>query len=492
PYVIAGNDAEWNLNNGETGFDKETDNMLNAGLDVKYSLTSNLTLDLTVNTDFAQVEADDEKVNLTRYSLFYPEKRMFFQERSSIFSFSLGGAEQLFYSRRIGLSDEEPVPILGGARLTGRIGKLDMGLMNMQTGKKDDLVSENFGVLRFRRQVFNANSYVGAILTSRIGPDANSYSYGADGIFRVFGDDYLKLNVAQTTDIDGQNFTTSKDASFLSINWERRTQKGFAYDVSYTFLGEDFDPQMGFVRRTGVQGVMTRFQHGWIPGSESKLFNYNVSFFYAQSNRLENNGLEMKFYGPGISIRTKTGWNGRLGFSWYGQGVYEEFSLADDVFVPEGEYHYVGTRISMSTPFSKPVSSEFRIEAGEFYDGNNFTVTAEPKINLSASLQFTGYYNFNHVVFSSRNQEFNAHVGRLKVLYMYNTKFSASTYVQFNSVDKMAVSNFRLRYNPKEGNDFYLVYNEIRPTSGYFSEGVDKTNFLNRIIQLKYVHAFRL
>ncbi|MBN2774793.1 MAG: carbohydrate binding family 9 domain-containing protein, partial [Prolixibacteraceae bacterium] len=205
PYMITGIDRLNEENNEGTGFNYSEDKTLTGGLDIKYSLTSNLTMDVSFNTDFAQVEADDEMVNLTRYALFYPEKRMFFQERSSIFDFSLGGPSQLFYSRRIGIDDDGiPVPIYGGARLTGRLGKWDMGFMDMQTRKKDGLPSENFGVMRFRRQVFNANSYVGAIMTSRINPDnVNRYSYGIDGIFRVFGDDYMQFNIAQTTDVQG-------------------------------------------------------------------------------------------------------------------------------------------------------------------------------------------------------------------------------------------------------------------------------------------------
>ncbi len=493
PYVIAGSDKEWELNDSETAFNENTGKPFNAGLDVKYSLTSNLTLDLTVNTDFAQVEADDERVNLTRYSLFFPEKRMFFQERSSIFSFNLGGAEELFYSRRIGTDDGRPTPILGGARLTGKIGKWEVGIMDMQTGKTDNILSENFGIFRIRRQVINPNSYVGAILTSRIGTDGTSnYSYGVDGIFRIFGDDYVQVKVAQTTDLDGNNFTADTNPSFANLSWERRTEEGLGYDLSYSYLGENFDPQVGFIMRSGVTGVRLRSQYGWIPGAESKFFNYKLTMFYARSQRLIDNGLEMSFYGPGIAFTTKSGWTGRGGLYINLQGIYDEYSIADNVDVPVGEYKYLVTRLNASTPFSKPVSSEFSVVAGQFYDGNNFTVTAEPKVNLSASLQFSGYYNFNHVVFSKRNQELNAHVGRLKVLYMYNTKLSVSSFIQYNSVNHMTLTNFRLRYNPKEGNDLYLVYNEIRPTSGYFSEGVSETKFLSRIFQLKYVHTFRL
>ncbi|MBN1822347.1 MAG: hypothetical protein JW833_16620, partial [Prolixibacteraceae bacterium] len=138
------------------------------------------------------------------------------------------------------------------------------------------------------------------------------------------------------------------------------------------------------------------------------------------------------------------------------------------------------------------LSTELTISAGEFYDGSNFTVTAQPIFNISSSVQISGFYNFNRIVFNDRNQEMNSHVGRLKFLYMYNTKLSVSTFVQYNSLENLTVSNFRLRYNPKEGNDLYLVYNEIRPVNSYFDGGLPEINLLNQIVQVKYVHTFKL
>ncbi len=494
PYVIGGIDENYNLNESETAYEKSKGEPFNGGLDVKYSLTSNLTMDLSVNTDFAQVEADDEMVNLTRYSLFYPEKRMFFQERSSIFNFKLNGPSQLFYSRRIGIDDDGvPVPILGGARLTGRVGKWDMGFMDMQTRQKDDISAENFGVLRFRRNVINANSYVGAIMTSRVGMETDNYfSYGLDGIFRVFGDDYLQVNVAQTTDSLGNNFSSSKDPTFVSFDWERRSEEGFAYRANYYYSGKYFDPQVGFLSQDGIKGAMLKVQYGWIPGATSKLFSYNIDMTLYQSNRITDNGIESGMYGPGLMFVTKSGWSGKIDLNYSIQGVSEEFSLDDDVDVPAGEYHYYNTRFFFTTPMSKPLSSKLSLSTGEFYDGNNITVTMEPTYNISASVQLSGYYNFNHVVFSSRNQEMNAHIARIKFLYMYDTKLSLSSFIQYNSVNRVAVANFRLRYNPKEGNDLYVVYNETRPTNGYFDSGIESVAYLNRLLQIKYVHTFRL
>ena len=169
PYMLGGGERTFSLDETESAYSREDTPTFEAGLDIKYGPTSNLTLDLTLNTDFAQVEADNQQINLTRSSLFFPEKRMFFQERSSIVDFGFGEANRLFYSRRIGIHDGSPVRIYGGARLVGRVGGWDIGMLDMQAAPFEEVSSENFGVFRARRRVFNPYSYVGGIVTSRIG-----------------------------------------------------------------------------------------------------------------------------------------------------------------------------------------------------------------------------------------------------------------------------------------------------------------------------------
>ncbi|MHA2289917.1 MAG: DUF5916 domain-containing protein, partial [Promethearchaeota archaeon] len=221
PYGLGGYGLTSKLNDDETLYDITRDFTKALGLDIKYGLTSNLTMDLTYNTDFAQVEADDQQVNLTRFSLFFPEKRLFFQERSSIFEFNTGGPNRLFYSRRIGIDEDgNPVDIYGGVRIVGRTGKWDLGILDMQTKKSIELPSENFGVLRFRRQAFNENSYLGGMITSRIGMDGNkNIAYGLDGTIRPFGDEYISISLVQTLEND-QKF--SLRSALLRTNWEKR------------------------------------------------------------------------------------------------------------------------------------------------------------------------------------------------------------------------------------------------------------------------------
>ncbi len=483
------------LNEAETEYLKEDKPKLEAGLDVKYSLTSNLTLDLTANTDFAQVEADDQQVNLTRYSLFFPEKRLFFQERSGIFNFSLGGrSDNLFYSRRIGIVEDEQVRIYGGARMTGRINKWDVGILDMQTaGFNDTIPSENFGVARLRRQVINQNSYVGGIMTSRIGTNGNyNVAYGVDGIFRMFGDDYLDVRMAQTFETGAENNMFSGDPTYAGIRWERRTDEGFAYDLSYNFTGEQMNPDVGFLRRNNIQGFGSRLQYGWIPGETSRFFSYRAMLSARRNARVSDGQLESMEIAPGTFIMTKKGWGAFVELKYMKEGVEEDFELSDDAMVPAGEYDFTALEARIFTPSSHPVGARIDFETGGFFDGNIVSVGVEPILNLSASLQLSGAYEFHNINFPDRDQSMQSHIFRGSILYMYSTKLSASAFVQFNTANDAFVGNFRLRYNPREGNDFYLVFNEYR---GFMvSDDVipEPPSYYNRAILLKYTHTFRL
>ncbi len=494
PYVLGGFSSDWHLNEEETRYLQEDKPKLEAGLDVKYSLTSNLTLDLTANTDFAQVEADDQQVNLTRYSLFFPEKRLFFQERSGIFNFSLGGrSDNLFYSRRIGIVEGEQVRIYGGARMTGRVNKWDVGILDMQTARYNDTIpSENFGVARIRRQVINQNSYVGGIMTSRLGTDGRyNVAYGVDGIIRMFGDDYLDVRFAQTYETGAANKFFSPDPTFAAIRWERRTDEGFAYNLSYNFTGQSMHPEVGFLRRNNIQGIGSRFQYGWLPGENSRLFSSRAIFQVQRYSRLTDGRLESMEISPGWFIMGKKGFGIMGEIKYMKEGVEEDFDLSDEVVIPAGEYAFTALEARIFTPSSKPVSARFEVNAGGFYDGNIVSVEASPTLNLSTSLQLSGAYQFNTVHFPDRDQSMQTHIARANILYMYSTKLSASAFVQFNNLNEAFIGNFRLRYNPREGNDFYLVYNESRGflTSETFPP---PPPYYNRAIMVKYTHTFRL
>lgn len=495
PYVLGGFSRDWSLTEDETGYVKKDKPQYNTGLDIKYNINSNLTLDLTANTDFAQVEADEQQVNITRYSLKFPEKRMFFQERSNLFDFSLqGNSDNLFYSRNIGIADGEPVRIFGGARLTGRMGKWDLGFLDMQTAEHEAVPGENFGVLRMRRQVLNQNSYFGGILTSRLGMNGSTnLAYGVDGIFRLFGDDYLNLKWSQTYDNETGNKMNSLDPSFMLVSWERRSEEGFAYNLKYSYTGQEFNPGVGFVQMTGVQSVNGELMYGWIPGVNSRYFSYNVKLKGRRYTRLEDGNLENMKISPEFEFNTKKGIHGVISLDVEKEGVLNEFKLSDSILIKAGEYSFIGFDGEFGTPDSRKVSAEGTIYAGQFYSGTRVGFSVGSNLNFSSSLKLSAMYlfealRFPETVFGNR---MNIHSVNLKGLYMFNTKLSASLLVQFVNVEEDLVTNFRLRYNPREGNDFYLVYNDYRYITSCIS-GTECPPYSNKTIVVKYIHTFIL
>jgi hypothetical protein len=507
PYALAGLGQEFRLNGARTAYQRVDDPAYNLGLDLKYGLTSNLTLDLTLNTDFAQVEADDQQVNLTRFSLFFPEKRMFFQERASIFEF--GALEpsslfdfnpfpnnRLFYSRRIGLHEGRPVRLLGGARVVGRIGDWDVGLLDMQTAREpgllpgdEALASENFGILRLRRQVFNPYSYAGGILAGRIGIDGRyNIVYGFDGIFRPFGDDYISLNWAQTfEDAAGYGFT-ALDNTRLQVKWQRQRFDGFGYDMSFSRSGAAYHPAMGFALRQDYTRIGDRFFYGWFPGERSRLQRHQLYLNSAIFLRNDDGSVETIEFGPSWEGTLKSGDMFQVKAFMFSENLRRPFRLSSTAGVPAGDYTFYDLGAHYRVLAGKR-SGTLSATAGLFYDGHRFTAGAAPNWILSRYVQLQGYYGLARIRFPERNEQFDAHVGRIKVDVALNTMVSAAAFIQYNSAAEAVSANVRLRYNPREGNDFYLVYNEGLNTNRYRSDP-----FLpftsSRVVLAKYTYTF--
>lgn len=490
PYVLGGFGQEHVLNENETEWIRETKPELNAGLDIKYAITSNMTLDLTVNTDFAQVEADDQMVNLTRFSLYFPEKRQFFLERASIFDFNTGLSNTLFYSRRIGLNEEEIIPIIGGARLIGRQGPWDIGIMDMQTTKSDSLPSENFGVIRLKRRTFNPYSYFGNIITTRMGIDGSyNFVYGFDGLIRVTGDEYLKLIWAQSFETGQNNNPLSLNRSRYLVNWERRNTMGFAYDLFAAGYGPVFNPGIGFESREDYTHIGGILHYGWMAPEESAVLKQNLHLRSLSFFSISHNVKESVTIMPGYSIELKNMLNAMAYFGFNYENIFDTLEISDDAYVPVGEYRFWSMDGMLMTPMSEPLMTSIMIQAGSYYDGKRISLGMQPVWCISSGVQLSAFYEYNRVDFPERDQKFLAHIIRLKTLFMFSTKLSVSAFVQYNSAEDNIISNFRLRYNPREGNDFYIVYNEGTNTD-LDRDVPEYPRMSDRTLLLKYTYTF--
>jgi Domain of unknown function (DUF5916) len=499
PYIIGGYQQDYSLNDQGTDYKLGKKPSFNGGLDVKYGLTNNLTMDLTVNTDFAQVEADDEQINLTRFSLFFPEKRTFFQERSSVFTFDFEPGGSLFYSRQIGLHNGEQVPIYGGARITGMIGKWDMGFLDMQTqainqgeSSTDPLASENFGILRLRRQVINENSYVGGIVTSRAGTDGSyNTAYGLDGTFKISENDYLDVKLAQVLDKFSRNKVLSLDPTELFLTWSRFNQKGLNYNFTYARSGKDFNPGIGFFARHNYTHYYGGVGYGWIPGEASTLQNHQIGINVISYFDNVNNSAQSVQSGLMYDFNFKSGYSGMLSVSHFFENVQETFSFSKNANVPAGKYSFDQLETHLNSPNTNKFVVGVDAFAGSFYDGTRYTIGTEPSWNIGSSLQLGLKYEYNFLKFKDRSQSFSGGITGIKALVMFNTKLSISTFVQYNTAENSLMTNFRFRYNPREGNDFYIVFNEGRSTYRNI-EDPRLPLFNNRSVLLKYTYTFTL
>lgn len=492
PYGLAGLEQETIRASGP-GYEKKRTSPIDVGLDVKYRLTENLSLDLTANTDFAQVEADDERVNLSRFSLFFPEKRRFFQERSGLFEFRTGGQSRLFHSRRIGLTRSgQPVRILGGARLVGRASEWDVGVIDMQTAASGTLPSENFGVLRLRRTVLNPYSYAGGLVTSRVGANGDyNVTYGLDGLVRVAGDDYVSLKWAQTLErsVIERGDLTPFNSGRLSVELERRRRRGFGYDVFLTRSGPHYQPGMGFVRRTDFVNLDNTVSYTWMPGEESPLIWHTVSANGYGYVRNEDGSIETAALEAAWSFTAKSQARGEASLTLQHEDLRRPFELSEAVHIPPGRYSFATARAEYQTPYTDLVDLGTNVEAGAFFDGWQISTRLTPSWSISKHLELEGTYAYHHIRFPDRAERFDSHLARFRVRAALNTEISLNSFIQYNEAAHRFTGNTRFRYNFGEGNDLWIVYDEsLNTRHRRRSPALPRT--AARSVLAKYTHTF--
>lgn len=497
PYLTGGVGQVSELNDQESSYERVDNYQRDVGLDFKFPLTNNLTFDATINTDFSQVEADNQQVNLTRFSLFFPEKRQFFQERSGIFSLSTDLFDRVFYSRRIGLSDDGVVRILGGARLVGRIGGWDIGLLNMQTESSPSSPAENFGVLRLRKQVFNEQSYAGTIITSRVGDDG-SYNlvYGLDGAFKVSEREYLSTKWIQT--FEDKPFASSKfdfaESAFAQVRLERRGNLGFGFISMLSYSGQDYNPGIGFVQRRGYTSGVGELRYGWFASESSTLREIRPAVDVRSFFRNMDGSLESLSASHSWKLNTKSGGEITPRVRFRVEDLNEELSFPGNVDVPVGRYSFVTAAVSFSLPEGGigPIRTDRQgnqISYGSFYDGSQFDVMISPVWSPSKHLEFTVPYRYSRLRFTDRNQSVDVHLVGLNTQIGFTTRVSINSFVQYNTAEKLVNGNVRFRYNIREGNDFWLVFNQNMNTDR-MREELALPVIESRTVLLKYTHTF--
>jgi hypothetical protein len=451
PYLLTGGERARRVGAANL----ETERTLEVGGEVKYGLTEGLTLDLTVNTDFAQVESDAVEINLDRFNLFFPEKRQFFQERSSVFEFVHGDEGRLFHSRRIGLDDAgRPLRILGGARLSGRAGAWDVGLLDMQVAGTEGSTGENDGVLRVKRDILGNGSTVGGMVTTRVRSDGRTaLAVGADATFRLFGSDDLMLQLAQSEDSEvSEGFA---ERSLARLFWRRSSLVGLGYFFDAVYSGSDYAPPLGFQERDA-----------FADGS------------------LESGLVRLRWTG---AFRRGGFYN--IAFNNVWEDLATDLHLPGDVVIPAGRYFEQDVFMNVQIGNASALSGTAIGSVERFFDGYTAWLQLQPSWAISPHLTVGGDFRKQHVWFPDRAQSFDPDIYRFRVQAALDRKLSAQAFLQYSRLSDRITANARLRYRFAEGRDLYIVYDQIRDWE-HEPTGLEGLGLTDQRLLIKYVYTF--
>lgn len=490
PYILGSTSGNQVLNSTRLDYKNVSDSNLEAGIDVKYSLSSKLTLDATINTDFAQVEVDNFQVNLTRSSLFFPEKREFFLERTNNFSFGFDLNNNAFYSRKIGLENGELSRIYGGVRLVGRVKKLDIGLLNMQTEDRANDASKNIGLIRLKRQIGGGIGYIGGIFTSSIGVKGSQfYVYGLDGQFVLPLESYLKIAAAKSWEDTFSNDLDFLDNLRFNMRLEMPSQAGFYYYLNHSIVGKDYNPVLGFEERPNMQGYDANFGYVLFPKNTKRVFKHIFNSTAYQINGFESNHKESAGLEAAYTIELKNGASLKLEKYFREEILNQPLNLSQNVAVPIGNYNFRGIKAIIASPTAAKISGTFSMDIGSFYDGNIVTLNPQIRWDGSKVIQLQANYRYDKINFGDDEPSFKNHLFSLSSLFTFTTKFSFSSLVQYDYMNSKVGSNLRLRYNAKEGNDLFVVLSNVNNTER-FRELPQLPVYQSWLLVLKYKHTF--
>ena len=436
------------------------------GLDAKYGVTQNLAADFTYNTDFAQVEADEQQINLTRFNLFFPEKREFFLENQGLFAFggasNFGGGDTpiLFYSRRIGLSQGRAVPLDAGGRLTGRLGRTGIGVLNIQADDEPlaGTPPTNFSVVRLTRDVMSGST-VGVIFTNRSAGESRSganQAFGVDGRFRFF--DNLDFNTYWARTRTGGR--AGEETSY-------RAQLDYAGDrygaqVEHLRIGDDFNPDVGFLRRDDMRKSAAVFRFSPRPRTMRSIRRFSwvggLTYIENGAGRVDYREAAAEFaveFQSGDRFSTA----GAHGLEF----IPRPFGIGPGVVVPVGGYDFDGARVTYSAGQQRRLSGTAAIEHATFYGGHKTAMSvSRGRVNLTPRFSVEPSYAVNWI--DGPQRAFMTHLFGSRVTYTVTPMMFASTLVQYNSVNNAVTANARLRWEYRPGSELFVVYNEQRDT----------------------------
>ncbi|MGH7151853.1 MAG: DUF5916 domain-containing protein, partial [Planctomycetota bacterium] len=453
---------------------RDLDLLLRGGGEAFYRLTPGITATATVRPDFAETEVDDQRVNLTRFPLFFPEKRKFFLEDAGIFSFETGGGDfdgppELlpFFSRRIGIDEENrPVPLRGGAKVSGREGPWSIGCLGVETKEKHEISSQDLFAARVRRNL-GEGSVLGLVATRGNPADTGENSLlGLDYKFSTSAfaggrnlDVVLYGLHSWTEGTGGEEAAYGIDLAYPNDVWEAR--------LGARAIEEDFFPALGFVERPGTRRYSGAFSWNPRPGGAVRQVGLGVApdLFTDDSGRTESFALRADL----PSLNLESGDEGGVLLTPTYERLEAPFEILEGITIPEGSYDFVRFGAFVETSDKRPLSATAGFEAGEFFDGRRldleFGLAWRPsgRFNASGEYEQTRLETPFGAAGADADGDFTVRIGRLRTEVNFSPAVSWQTLAQFDNVSRTAGVNTRLRWILRPGQDLFLVFNRNQP-----------------------------
>lgn len=441
------------------------------GFDAKYGVTKGLIFDFTYNTDFAQVEADESQVNLTRFSLFFPEKREFFLEGQGIFNFGGrstrafgggGGSDMpvMFFSRRIGINDGEEVPILAGGRLTGRAGPYSLGLLNIATEDVSaaGVPQTNFSAVRVKRDILARSNigFIGTYRNNNIDNTGSNSLFGVDGNFTFFENVNVNTYYAQTDTPGLERGNTSYRGA---IQYDADL---YGFEAEHMLIDPDFNPEMGFLRRDDFRKTRVGGRYSIRPASIEMLRKVDFEARYDLFETITGGELESEILEAESRIRFESGDFGNVSYTHNVEALFEEFEITDGLFIPVGQYSFDRVRAGLWFSGHRRFSGWVGFEAGGFFGGSRTEISFRNRVEVTPQISLEPNIALNWI--DLPQGAFTTNLVRLRATYTLSPRTFVGALVQFNSEADAFTTNIRFRWEYRPGSDVFVVYSDGRDT----------------------------
>jgi len=461
-----------------------------AGVDIKYGVTRGLTADFTYNTDFAQVEEDEQQVNLTRFNLFFPEKRDFFLEGQGIFGFGPGReggfsgvatslTPVMFFSRQIGLSEGQKVPILAGGRLTGRAGRYTVGALNIETeaAPRAGAAATNFSVVRLRRDILR-RSAVGLLSTHRspqlAGHDSNQM-FGVDAALAFFENLTINSYYARSR-TPGRRGDDSSYLGQFAYAGDR-----YGMNLEHLSVGDAFNPEIGFLRRESFRRSYAQGRFSPRPRSSPTVRKVTMEGSIDYITDLEGT-LESREAQASTRVEFNSGGFWSTDYTRNYERIVAPFDIATGVRIASGAYTFQGVQTQYYLGPQQRITGRVNAATGSFYGGTRHEVGYDGRVELTSQFSIEPRLSINWIDLPVG--QFTARLFGSRATYTMTTRMALSALLQYNSSNNIVSSNVRFRWEYRPGSDLYVVYSDGRETLGSRSAGLQSQAFVIKMTRL--------